>query len=145
MFQSTLPHGERLCLVPTCPAGNMFQSTLPHGERPRVNTCEAHVGLVSIHAPTWGATNGASMSPSSYCVSIHAPTWGATTRTRAWVRVQWFQSTLPHGERLSLSSFCSCSILVSIHAPTWGATLLPSPRQSAHGFQSTLPHGERRR
>ena len=77
---------------------------------------------VSIHAPTWGATEGIGLdcqltpgfNPRAHVgrdptglvyveldeVSIHAPTWGATPGI-SYVRE--YQS-------------------VSIHAPTWGAT-----------------------
>ena len=79
--------------------------------------------MVSIHAPTWGATNmvvfpvvtggfnprthvgcDAHRSDGGYftSVSIHAPTWGAT----------------------SSSILSSASTRVSIHAPTWGATAI---------------------
>ena len=34
--------------------------------------------LVSIHAPTWGATEILDESKDFALVSIHAPTWGAT-------------------------------------------------------------------
>ena len=34
LFQSTLPHGERLYNITGYSSGNIFQSTLPHGERP---------------------------------------------------------------------------------------------------------------
>ena len=77
-FQSTLPHGERHWDGDR--VGNVlkFQSTLPHGERPitplqQTNKSSfnprSHMGsdltfkqsdktsFVSIHAPTWGATN----------------------------------------------------------------------------------------
>ena len=33
---------------------------------------------VSIHAPTWGATDPGGRGDLSARVSIHAPTWGAT-------------------------------------------------------------------
>ena len=55
---------------------------------------------VSIHAPTWGATEKYEKLGYILNVSIHAPTWGAT----------------PILDNLGLSS------AVSIHAPTWGAT-----------------------
>ena len=77
-------------------------------------------------------------------VSIHAPTWGATQGWLCCHSSIWFQSTLPHGERQSLllsqarglcfnprshmGSDVSRLVLVnpdaevSIHAPTWGAT-----------------------
>ena len=84
----------------------------------------------------------------SEAVSIHAPTWGATLWTHSITSQPKFQSTLPHGERLSrlidivvdCSSFNPRSHMgsdmvhvpdchfkaVSIHAPTWGATLFLS-------------------
>ena len=34
--------------------------------------------IVSIHAPTWGATGLAAKLQAIDLVSIHAPTWGAT-------------------------------------------------------------------
>ena len=76
-FQSTLPHGERLAIVGVLVITFQFQSTLPHGER--------HGGSISHITPT--------------LVSIHAPTWGATRQFPQVPSVCWFQSTLPHGER----------------------------------------------
>ena len=60
--------------------------------------------MISIHAPTWGATYGAGVFFGEVKISIHAPTWGATKRH-------------PQGYRPSP---------ISIHAPTWGATVKPS-------------------
>ena len=37
--------------------------------------------IVSIHAPTWGATRATSSSDQPMTVSIHAPTWGATNES----------------------------------------------------------------
>ncbi len=37
------------------------------------------IGEVSIHAPVWGATQGAAAGDRGETVSIHAPVWGATT------------------------------------------------------------------
>src|SRR5699024_4232811 len=56
-------------------------------------------------------------------ISIHAPTWGATLPFIAGhgSRVL-FQSTHPHGVRLSSMSNLLLSVRISIHAPTWGAT-----------------------
>lgn len=57
--------------------------------------------VVSIHAPTQGATEackGSILFP--YFVSIHAPTQGATTRRLNYLRDPKFQSTHPHGVRL---------------------------------------------
>ena len=42
---------------------------------------ERHTGI-SIHAPTWGATDTEALKVALVKISIHAPTWGATCRTR---------------------------------------------------------------
>ena len=123
MFQSTRPRGARLLTFVTTPLGS----------------------VVSIHAPTWGATfrvydarsTQRCFNPRAHvgrdpvrfrdarylAVSIHAPTWGATPSRLRKSRPQD----------------------VSIHAPTWGATL--QHRRHKDGllmFQSTRPRGARR-
>ena len=99
--------------------------------------------IVSIHAPTWGATlhcikqcrfprsfnprthmgcdQPSALRHSAAIVSIHAPTWGATQ----------IHAKINGGEE------------VSIHAPTWGATARPRRSTFASWFQSTHPHGVR--
>ena len=77
-----------------------FQSTRPRGARHALDTHELGGHLVSIHAPTWGATDGGYLGTAFLHVSIHAPTWGATGTA---------------SNRKSVAR-------VSIHAPTWGAT-----------------------
>ena len=124
------------------------------------------VGLnVSIHAPTWGATDVFFNGLVETLVSIHAPTWGATpwALPRAFfllfqsthphgVRLSmWhfggfqllFQSTHPHGVRHHLWSHVSLDVFVSIHAPTWGATCDKFTISKRGEFQSTHPHGVR--
>ena len=78
LFQSTLPRGERPpCLSPY--GGVMvFQSTLPRGERHNATVTGLDANVISIHAPTWGATRLLSEIRNSHSISIHAPTWGAT-------------------------------------------------------------------
>ena len=56
---------------------------------------------VSIHAPTWGATVNGVNADYTNKVSIHAPTWGATLLMMISTPSRPFQSTLPHGERLT--------------------------------------------
>ena len=59
--------------------GYEFQSTHPHGVRPpRAFWLESTI-VVSIHAPTWGATDLSDKEVKEQEVSIHAPTWGATS------------------------------------------------------------------
>ena len=56
-------------------------------------------------------------------VSIHAPAWGATHDTKSPHLTDWFQSTLPHGERPQNVITIYKAHPVSIHAPAWGATM----------------------
>ena len=77
-----------------------FQSTLPHGKR-----------LVSLIMTTprfcfnprshMGSDQQLAAQQFDYNVSIHAPTWGATHNNAHYKRRYAFQSTLPHGERLT--------------------------------------------
>ena len=55
-------------------------------------------------------------------VSIHAPTRGATEPQRYQVVCFRFQSTLPRGERHGQGEVVAKREVVSIHAPTRGAT-----------------------
>ena len=80
--------------------------------------------IVSIHAPTWGATSRYFRKYCGYGVSIHAPTWGATyEQRRISETAALFQSTHPHGVRLHRAIYFTRRSYVSIHAPTWGATM----------------------
>ena len=65
--------------------------------------------VVSIHAPTGGATVAGSDFPPSEEVSIHAPTGGATCGCKCG---EWGENG------------------VSIHAPTGGATRLLARRRA---------------
>ena len=77
---------------------------------------------VSIHAPTWGATDQYAEWRDANIVSIHAPTWGATECIARLYEIVMFQSTHPHGVRRRAAFALACVCPVSIHAPTWGAT-----------------------
>ncbi len=120
-FQSTHPRGVRLILPYLILSLPLFQSTHPRGVRrnylksslkrdcfnPRTHEgCDLPSGrtetlpVVSIHAPTRGATYAIEIRFFAVGVSIHAPTRGATIFV------------------LGLIS----ALFVSIHAPTRGAT-----------------------
>ena len=75
-----------------------FQSTLPHGERQ-----EAGAVLLNVFGfnprSHMGSDNLGQCMQYAYMVSIHAPTWGATNFHVYATVVSEFQSTLPHGER----------------------------------------------
>ena len=98
---------------------------------------------VSIHAPAWGATWRANAAFREETVSIHAPAWGATHSVRKAVSELAFQSTHPHGVRLTSPPMQETRTMVSIHAPAWGATLRCYYQDHFAMFQSTHPHGVR--
>ena len=103
-FQSTHPHGVRLLCAPPTGREIKFQSTHPHGVR---LLSDSYRRLNSV-------------------VSIHAPTRGATVIFRFVNPFDRFQSTHPHGVRRRLLTEISKFRLVSIHAPTRGATCAES-------------------
>ena len=55
--------------------------------------------VISIHAPTWGATNSRLSGHLNHTISIHAPTWGATRSEISSFDLLRFQSTHPRGVR----------------------------------------------
>ena len=99
LFQSTLPREER-------PSSRQVFYKILHfnprshersdGQKQLIN----HARIISIHAPTRGATEYTHINVKICVISIHAPTRGATRvrRTNSW------------------------KIFISIHAPTRGAT-----------------------
>ena len=120
--------------------------------------------LVSIHAPTRGATRViCSMQPD--CAFQSTRPRGARRTPSATMRVQkLFQSTRPRGARpyrvyrllfLKVSIHAPTrgatpshnnhrrAVGVSIHAPTRGATLCQSQHPHLQRFQSTRPRGAR--
>ena len=122
LFQSTHPRGVRRLYVEERGPGTYFN--------PRT-----HVGCDQVGWGNWHPTR----------ISIHAPTWGATELARLTSIVTKFQSTHPRGVRLKVSAkvfpvcdfnprtHVGCDVedggyigqnsYISIHAPTWGATL----------------------
>ena len=124
----------------------MFQSTHPHGVRPGRSPGRSPGRAVSIHAPTRGATkplptkwffNG-SFNPRTHTgcdvheISNQGRGKGFNPRTHTGCDVccavicttaRTFQSTHPHGVRLSVAVSARDRVAVSIHAPTRGATL----------------------
>ena len=80
LFQSTLPRGERPKSKRSNTSDKLFQSTLPRGERQLVNVIKEYGYVISIHAPTRGATTSLFIHLFLHCISIHAPTRGATAK-----------------------------------------------------------------
>ena len=77
-------------------------------------------------------------------ISIHAPTNGATLSTSKSCRARLrFQSTLRRTERHDSKCLSRLCKAISIHAPTNGATLPVQHSSTAQQFQSTLRRTER--
>ena len=129
----------------TSSQSHLFQSTHPHGVRPTTSAFISVAALVSIHAPTRGATFvhifgfrlDVGFNPRTHTgcdtrgnqsyhitlVSIHAPTRGATWRPIVLVFARVGFNPRTH-------TGCDAS-----HRGRFG---------QAEGFQSTHPHGVRR-
>ena len=84
------------------------------------SVCSANNSIISIHAPTRGATlNGFAIKIRDLLISIHAPTRGATYCCGCDVRNVQFQSTLLQEERrqkctIILILICNNYCIVSI-------------------------------
>ena len=100
LFQSTLPRGERPVHALQALSSSLFQSTLPRGER-RISL--VHKGKVARFQSTLPRGERRFRSAISCCavISIHAPTRGATNGISFCNQSILFQSTLPRGERRS--------------------------------------------
>ena len=77
-------------------------------------------------------------------VSIHAPTWGATTVRQPAGALDSCFNPRAHVGRDDIEVVRGQVGCVSIHAPTWGATALVSSILNPTSFQSTRPRGARR-
>ena len=121
-FQSTFPREERPYYTIVRIQVLQFQSTLPREERP------FPTDFVTAFMPYFNprsherSDNYIPDEFKSYIISIHAPTRGATMTSDETGMVAIFQSTLPREERqYPKSNICSYQ-KISIHAPTRGAT-----------------------
>ena len=102
--------------------------------------------LISIHAPTRGATIYHRDVTGNLNISIHAPTRGATDQGITNTDLDTNFNPRSHKGSDSVDDFSHTLIGISIHAPTRGAT--PSGGSGSKNrfkFQSTLPQGERQR
>ena len=98
-----------------------FQFTRPRGARQKFGE-NAYILLVSIHAPTGGATLDRDRFSDPRNVSIHAPTGGATCASVRRAEFVWRFNSRAHGGRDSFRRPARTASRVSIHAPTGGAT-----------------------
>ena len=101
LFQSTHPHGVRLIRYSNERRHIEFQSTHPHGVRPRLQkSLKSKIPSFNPRTHT-GCDSGLQfLDKFPWLVSIHAPTRGATIRSRKNTIPRYmFQSTHPHGVR----------------------------------------------
>ena len=122
MFQSTLPRGERQVQRPTAKRRGRVSIHAPTWGATQVVCVGRHVHSVSIHAPTWGATDGLQARVGVELVSIHAPTWGATGAWQAGRQRAAVSIHAPTWGATDAGLWDGHTFDVSIHAPTWGAT-----------------------
>ena len=145
----------------------LFQSTLPRGERHGSSQFSGMPVVISIHAPTRGATHGSANQYKSNLIfqstlprgerrldtkamkcnnkiSIHAPTRGATAVENPVGIISGISIHAPTRGATDMSRNSSPITGISIHAPTRGATVKIILWVSTSTFQSTLPRGERR-
>ena len=150
-FQSTHPSGVRRYHGFERRATPLdFNPRTPVGCDLRLPLSDDGIGVISIHAPQWGATRTRRKIRQNILISIHAPQWGATVEEGLAVGGKLFQSTHPSGVRqvstcqpkpiqyFNPRTPVGCdghvvphafqAVEISIHAPQWGATHLSSAR-----------------
>ena len=144
MFQSTRPRGARLFSPCTNLVPQLVSIHAPTRGATPAAPVDSPVQNVSIHAPTRGATKDSKGNPISYAVSIHAPTRGATYKITPDTDCLNCFNPRAHAGRDMASCFGVSRFYVSIHAPTRGATYsLNWKRLIYRLFQSTRPRGAR--
>ena len=123
LFQSTLPHGERLLRsIPMAkpsdfnPRSRMGSDRLRHARL-------RHAPKISIHAPAWGATWVRTLAQTILRFQSTLPHGERRQGSGSYSGSKSFQSTLPHGERHTHNPIMVNHLLISIHAPAWGATV----------------------
>ena len=165
-FQSALPRGERRTRSYNPTACKRFQSALPRGERRGCTIVSGNQLLISIRAPTRGATESAryvilqcwNFNPRSregsdvsvqivilqLKISIRAPARGATTAAGTTIPSTVFQSALPRGERPWTHCHCVTGAGFQSALPRGERQTDSTIVSSDSEFQSALPRGERR-
>ena len=101
-FNPRSPHGERPRRNRKSSRSSIFQSTPPHGERHGVAYHDDSQIVFQSTLPAWGATFFFACSECFFNISIHTPRMGSDPPIRAKMTTSHiFQSTPPHGERLT--------------------------------------------
>ena len=124
IFQSTLPRGERQQYRAKTNVSVKFQSTLPRGERPSHSPKGAKKEVISIHAPTRGATSAfRCMTSSNGYFNPRSHEGSDSPLSVAWLLLVNFNPRSHEGSDEDAAKAAE-KLKISIHAPTRGATLL---------------------
>ena len=99
-FQFTRPRGARLTTIQGCFQTTRFNSRA-HGGRDRLSRRVRPGPVVSIHAPTGGATRGRSAGRRVYMFQFTRPRGARLTLGAGDVGAYTFQFTRPRGARLT--------------------------------------------
>ncbi len=143
-FQSTLPREERRHPPVLFPQTEDYFNPRSHERSDLLCICRACICIISIHAPTRGATQHQFFCYQLPPISIHAPTRGATNMTVRQITAAMNFNPRSH-ERSDVPAQNPFQLQqISIHAPTRGATALNVIWNAFNVFQSTLPREERR-
>ena len=142
-FQSTRPRGARPASGRPIMAALLFQSTRPRGARRPQPPKQSHVLVVSIHAPTRGATRCSSPSRKGAVFQSTRPRGARLRAPGSAKRIESFNPRA-HAGRDTREIRRDFTVRVSIHAPTRGATTEEASINDDGKFQSTRPRGARR-
>ena len=124
----------------------VFQSTLPQGERLLPSFNAIAFPLISIHAPTRGATQLGRGRIQYQKISIHAPTRGATKKTLdGLLDDRNFNPRSHKGSDHAYRSLAQSHHYFNPRSHKGSDVRVIISRNSKSKFQSTLPQGERQK
>ncbi len=133
-------HGGRDCSPSPASRTRTRFNSRAHGGRDVVRIVLAIVGVVSIHAPTGGATDCIVYLPFNSGFQFTRPRGARLCHGGTPTLLGAFQFTRPRGAR-RMSKPGTLAILVSIHAPTGGATSFRRPARTALRVSIHAPTG----
>ena len=142
-FQSTHPRGVRLIWYTKCFIAPSYFNPRTHVGCDAQREADARKSLISIHAPTWGATLVKRKKSVKPCISIHAPTWGATNFDKINQKICKFQSTHPRGVRPPFFNYFVNSLHFNPRTHVGCDLWVFHLQKTSIEFQSTHPRGVR--
>ena len=117
----------------------LFQSTHPRGVRRENRAGSGCDNKISIHAPTWGATQTRLiLEPSSHFnPRTHV---GCDPMTLTWMHLALYFNPRTHVGCDAEGGKIHYIFEISIHAPTWGATLKGSKKKQPNFYFNPRTH-----